>query len=115
MIKDGGHSVVHLSDKFPRDEPDVKWIAHLASERQGTVIISGDDRIMHNPHEREVWRQAALTTFFLAPGWAHQKFWDKTWMFVRWFPVLIDQAKLVAPGAGFIVPVSHGRNKLKSI
>lgn len=115
LVKEEGHSVIHLSEKFPRNEPDAQWIAKLATENQQIVIISGDERITRNPHERTAWKQAGLTAFFLASGWAHLKFWEKTWMFVRWFPTLLKQSEIVAPGAGFIVPVHYGPNKLKSV
>ena len=80
LVKEEGHSVVHFSEKFPRSEPDAQWIAKLATEDQQIVIISGDERITRNPHERTAWKQAGLTAFFLASGWAHLKFWDKTWI-----------------------------------
>ncbi len=115
LVKDDGHQVIHLFDTFPRNTPDIKWITELAAHAQPTVIISGDGRITRNPQERAAWKQATLTAFFLAAGWTHLKFWDKTWMFVRWFPKLIDQAKLVTPGSGFLVPVHYGENKLRPI
>jgi hypothetical protein len=107
-------SIEHLRDRFPPDAADVDWIPQLAAHGQ-YVIISGDERITRNPHERAIWKQAKLTSFFLARGWSHLKMWDKTWMFIRWFPKLAEQAKLVAPGAGFLVPVQYGENKLKQI
>ncbi len=115
LIKEEGHSVIHLSEKFQRSEPDVQWLGKLAVDNQQTVVISGDERITRNPHERLAWKESKLTAFFLASGWGHQKFWDKTWMFVRWFPTLIEQSKIVAPGAGFVVPVHYGQNKLRSV
>lgn len=114
LAKGDGHLVEHLRDRFQPNVQDVVWIPELAKQGE-YVIVSGDERITKNPHERLIWKQAKLTAFFLAKGWAHQKMWEKTWMFVRWFPELAKAARLVAPGAGFLVPVQFGENKLRQI
>jgi hypothetical protein len=115
LVKDEGHSVVHLLTEFPADAPDVEWLTALGREARQNIVISGDGRIIRNPHERAVWKQQKITAFFMHRGWARKKFWDKTWMFVRWFPTLVEQSTIVAPVAGFFVPVHYGHNKLKPI
>lgn len=108
--------MTHLRQRFNRpDIADIEWINTLGKEDARTVIISGDERITRNPHERAAWRESRLTAFFLASGWMHHKFWDKTWMFVRWFPTLAQQARIVVPGAGFLVPVQFGANRLRAL
>ena len=116
LAKNDGHIVTHLRQKFKNSSiEDIEWIRDLGKEDPKTVIISADERITRNPHERRAWQESHLTAFFLASGWANQKFWDKTWMFIRWFPTLAQQARIVEPGAGFLVPVQFGPNKLRPI
>jgi hypothetical protein len=107
-----GHEVVHLQDRFPANVADVDWITTLGRE-SNWVIISGDPRISRNRHEREVWRQAQLTTFFLARGWMTINFWDQAANFVRWWPRIVEQAHLVQAGAVFEVPIRFGSGKFR--
>jgi hypothetical protein len=106
------HEVVHLRDRFQANAPDVDWITALGQEG-AWVIISGDPRISKNRHEREVWRQAQLTTFFLAKGWMTIGFWEQAANLVRWWPKIVEQAHLVQAGAVFEVPIRFGSGKFK--
>lgn len=94
--------VVHLRKKFSPSTPDHVWISKLAQE-QHWVIIS-QDRFKKNPFEKEAFKKSGLTAFFLKKSWAHQNYWDKAHMIVRWWPRIIEQAEGVAPGATFEVP-----------
>lgn len=110
-----GHEVVHLRQKFPPNIADTNWIDRLGREGHW-VIISGDLRIFKNRHEREAWRSAGLTTFFLAKGWINHRFWDQAWRLVRWWPMIVEVAELFEPGAAFEVPLQYGaRSKLKQL
>ena len=106
------YDVTHLRQKFSTNTPDIDWIASLAKEGEWT-IISGDSRISKNKHEREVWRRAGLTTFFLAPGWMNIGFWEQSSKFVRWWPRIVEQTQFVQPGAVFEIPVRYGGGKFK--
>jgi PIN like domain len=106
------YDVIHLQERFPADTPDVEWIRTLGQEGDW-IVISGDPRISRNRHEREVWRQAQLTTFFLAKGWMNQKIWDQAVILVRWWPRIVEQAKFVQPGAVFEIPIRFGSGKFK--
>ena len=64
MDGDKNFKAVHLKDLYPPDITDIEWIRKLGEEGNW-VIISGDTQISKRLHEREVWRQAGLTTFFL--------------------------------------------------
>lgn len=106
------YQVIHLQDQFPPETADIEWISKLGDEGDW-IIISGDTRISRNRHEQEVWRQAGLTTFFLAKGWTNQKIWDQAASFVRWWPRIVEVAQFVQPGATFEIPVRYGSGKLK--
>src|SRR5262249_61333547 len=95
------HTVVSLRQKFPPDTPDVEWIRSLGHENQNWVVISGDTRISRNKHEHEAWLEAKLTFFFWAPAWSALGRWEQASKIVKWWPVIVDQAAGIAPGAGF--------------
>lgn len=108
------HSVHHLREKFAPDVTDIDWINRLATEG-GWTIISGDIRITRNRHEREAWLQSGLVGFFMGKSWRSLTFWEQTWRFVRWWPNVVQQAQLVKPPAGFVIPVNFGSGKFDSI
>lgn len=104
---DGKHEVHHLQSRFAPSVKDVEWINALAAD-DGWVVISGDLRITKLPHERDAWLASGLTAFFLAKGWTNVGLWDQAWRIVRWWPRILEAAELVAPGAGFVVPMNFG-------
>ena len=97
--------IVHLRDKFDPSTADEIWLPALGEEGDW-VVVSGDRRIARSAKLREAWKASKLTTFFLAGGWTNHPLWEQAWRIVRWWPLIIEQAKRVAPGAVFLVPVS---------
>ncbi len=106
--------VVHLSKKFEPGTDDETWIRSLGKEGDW-VVVSGDGRIRKRPAEQAVFKAAKLTTFFLAPGWIHAGFWKQAYLLVMWWPRIMEQARLVEPGAIFEVPFRHTGNTGKFI
>lgn len=107
-------AVVHLSDRFPRNVPDVEWIGELA--REGHWYIPSKDRFDKNrDSEREALRRAGHTVFVLDKQWSEQKFWAQAERLVKWWPQVIQQAKLFS-GGGLRVPWHHSTSaKFSSI
>jgi hypothetical protein len=105
--------VTHLRTKFSNTISDVDWIQKLSAEG-GWTIISGDVRITKSVHEREAWLRSGLTAFFLVKGWNFE-FWDKTARIVRWWPRILEQARMVQPGAGFYVPVNYKNGRFEQV
>jgi len=105
-----GHKVFHLLDKFPRDAKDKDWIRSLGHEG-GWIIVSGDVRILRTPELKNEWAQARLTAFFLASGWMNMGYWHQIANLVKWWPAILDQARLVEYGTGFEVPFRSSRLK----
>ncbi|MEQ3637124.1 MAG: hypothetical protein ABNH30_12085 [Thalassolituus sp.] len=96
------HQVIHLSEKFSRDTPDIEWMQVLKDEG-GWVIIS-QDQFRKSDLEKLALRQYGLVVFCLAKHWARAEYWDKAYQLVRWWPALIGQAERIQGGAAFRVP-----------
>lgn len=98
------HAAEALKDKFHEGIPDTEWIPRLAAESGEWIIISGDQRIRKRPQERDIWRAAKLTAFFMADGFANADKWEQIrWVVEKW-PLIMDQAARVTPGSAFEVP-----------
>jgi len=95
------HQVLHLSEKFPRNAPDIQWIQAL-SEEGGWVIVT-QDQLRKNDLEKRALRECGLVVFCLAKHWAAARYWDKAYQLVRWWPSVIDQAERMSGGAAFRV------------
>lgn len=111
-----GVIVQHVRDLFPDNHAvkDVQWIERLHRER-GWTVLSGDLRITKNPHERAAFLSTDLTMFFLDKSWGSHTLWDKSWRIVRWWPRILEQAKLVKPPAAFVVPLNFGSGQFEQL
>ena len=102
------HEVLALRDRFDPGTADTVWIPTLGVEG-GWTIVSGDLRIRTRPQERELLRAARLTTFFMAKGFMNLPDWEQVrWMIDKW-PLMVEQADRVNPGAMFLVPKTGRR------
>jgi hypothetical protein len=100
-----GHEVVHLRDRFASSERDEVWIPALAAEGQW-ILVCGDLNIVRTKAQRPIWRASRLVGFFLKPGWMNQGPWEQAWRLVRWWPVVVRQAALAAPGSTYGLAVN---------
>jgi len=74
------HKVEHLRDRFVPSTKDTEWIQQLADEGNW-VIVTADHRIRTRPQERQVWKAAKLTTFFMADAFEQLPAWEQVkWM-----------------------------------
>jgi PIN like domain len=108
-VLDEHNEIVPFRDKFPVEIKDIEWISELAKESDKWVVVSGDSRISRNKAEREAWLEGELTAFFWEPGWENLPHWRKAATMVKWWPAITDQARKIAPGAGFLIPVRSSR------
>lgn len=107
-----GHKVVHLREMFDRDATDPTWITGLKAEGDW-IIVSGDTRIPKTPELKAEWLKSGLTAFFLGSGWMNVTYWAQIGLLLRWWPGILEQARLVEQGTGFEVPYRPpGRFKL---
>lgn len=101
----GVDEVIHLSDRFPRDAPDVEWIGTLANDGPWYIVSIDRFKKQHGA-EREAIRRAGHTVFVLDGQWSKHGFWLQTERFVRWWPQIVAYALLVSGGA-YGVPWKH--------
>jgi hypothetical protein len=105
-----GHSVAHLTEKFPANTEDIKWIEALSAEG-GWAVITHDRAMSRRPVEQEALSRSGLTVFMLARAWSSQRQWSQAAALVRWWPKILEQASLVAGGAAFEVPFGFSDKK----
>jgi len=95
-----GHEVVHLRDRFAADVKDEVWIPALGTEG-GWILVCGDLNIVRTRAQLPVWRVSGLIGFFLKKGWMNIDPWEQAWRLVKWWPTVVEQARIAAPGATY--------------
>lgn len=77
--------IVHLTDKFSANTPDLDWLTALGQERNNRwTIISRDNFRKQKGAERQVQRQYGLSVFVLQKSWASKPYWEMTAQLVQW-------------------------------
>lgn len=94
------HEIKHLKEKFKEDVTDVEWIGSLSKER-GWIVISGDNRITRNPAERQAFKTAKLTGFFLSPSMNKSKPVVQTYRILQQWDKVESLTKSLEAGAIF--------------
>jgi hypothetical protein len=97
--------VIHLRERFQQSAPDVHWIGSLTQDGPWN-IISADRFAKNRDAEREALRRAGHTVFVLDPQWINHTYWVQAERIVRWWPLIVAQARLASRGA-FRVPWRH--------
>lgn len=83
-------------------------MSDLAAEADW-LVITGDDRIRHNPAWRRAWIQMGHTTFFLLAAW--MKAPGEAWRLLRWLPQILAHGLNERRGTGLLLPLRwHGGN-----
>lgn len=113
-IKPGVEQVIHLTDRFARDAPDLTWIGDLTHDGPWYIISIDRFKKQHGA-EREAIRRAGHTVFVLDAQWSKHGFWLQAERLVRWWPQIVDYSALVSGGA-YRVPWQHSpTTKLQAI
>jgi hypothetical protein len=99
--------IIHLSDKFKGDTPDLTWIPRLGD---GWYIVSIDKFAKSRGQEREALRRAGHTVYVLDPQWSSHSFWQKSARMVLWWPQVLEHAKLTQ-GGSYRIPWRHTSGK----
>lgn len=105
LVKDDGHEVVPLCDRFSRGTPDAEWIKALADEG-GWTVVAFDRRITKRPHERETWLQSRIVLFVLENAWSKGiKPREQAARLLLSWPRLLSAFEAIAPPAAFTIPI----------
>ena len=79
-----GEDVVHLQDHFDANADDSEWLAQIGSK--GWFLITRDDRIRYNPHEKRALKENEVGAFFL--GGKNRRRCDLIQQLVRNWPLM---------------------------
>jgi hypothetical protein len=114
LSRGSGHEVAALRDRFPDNPPDETWLRALGQEG-GWAVVTCDASIRRNPGELAAWREAKLTTFFLAKGWSSLQHWAKAAKLVQIWPTIEQSAVSVRAGAAYLVHVKGRLEVLQTL
>lgn len=98
VAEPGVDCVKHLSEIFPPATDDLEWIPGLKRLGDDWYVISQDKFRKSRGSEREALRRAGHTTYVLDKLWASQPHWPKAVQLVRWWPRLLEHARLTNGG-----------------
>jgi hypothetical protein len=104
LVKNEGHELVHLRDRFRPDTRDDQWIPRIAREG-GWVIVTHDINIVRSRYESQVWRKAGLPTFFFAKGLANQRPIKQMEALARHWDEIVEIATKMRAGAIYVINV----------
>lgn len=104
-IEKGVEQVIHLSDRFDRNAPDVTWIGELTKDGPWHIISIDRFKKQHGA-EREALKRAGHTVFILDAQWSRHRFWLQSERMVKWWPHVLRHSELVSGGA-YRVPWQH--------
>lgn len=106
--------VLHLTDRFARDAPDLTWIGDLAQDGPWYIVSIDRFKKQHGA-EREAIRRAGHTVLILDAQWSRHGFWLQSARLVKWWPQVIAHSALVTGGA-YRIPWQHSpTTKLQAI
>jgi hypothetical protein len=88
-------------------QADVDWLADFAL-REGSCIVSGDERMRDRPAERAALQAAGIVAVFPPEGrfWTPLRLYGQAAFLIRWFPIIVRLAQDSEPGEHFRLPSS---------
>ncbi len=90
--------VVHLTDRFNRNVPDLTWIGDLKQDGPWCIISIDRFKKQHGA-ERAAILRAGHIVFVLDGQWSKQGFWQQAERLVKWWPQIVLLAAQVRGGA----------------
>ncbi|MDX9987377.1 MULTISPECIES: hypothetical protein [Thiothrix] len=111
------HQAVHLSEKFPRNIPDLEWISALG--REGGWVILSNDRFREYAAERKALADSGLVVFWLSgKQWGKLKILEKNLSILEWTRAILEHAEPASveskqTGKGSIWAMRHIPNRRK--
>lgn len=103
-----GYEVSHYGTSHAPATSDPDWLRAFASE-DGTAIVSGDARILHNWPDLVAFTETGLISFFPPHPFEQLDRFGKVAFIVRWWPAIIEKIKLSQPGDRWRLPFKWDR------
>ena len=102
-----GVEVESAFDADAEGQADVDWLTEFA-DRNGSCIVSGDERMRDRPAERAALQAAGIVAVFPPEGrfWGPLRLYGQAAFLIRWFPVIVELAQQSQPGEHFRLPMS---------
>lgn len=100
-LRDVGATVIAHDDVLPQDTTDVEWLEEAG--RHGWIVLTKDEAIRRNPHERAMFLQARVAVFVLAKKGLSGK--EMAELFVRALPGM--RKRMLSTRAPFIFSLSR--------
>lgn len=105
VIDPSVETVIHLTERFARNAPDLTWISELRQDGPWHIVSIDRFKKQHGV-EREAIRNAGHVMLILDKQWSEHRFWAQSERLVRWWPQIIAHATHIQQGA-YRVPWKH--------
>lgn len=115
VAEPGVQAIVHLSDLFPPPTDDLVWIPGLSQHGADWYVVSQDKFRKSKGAEREALRRAGHTTYVLDKSWVNFPYWSKAVQLVRWWPRLLEHARLTHGGVHRVPWTYSGTKRFDSL
>jgi hypothetical protein len=103
IIKSAQDYTPQPGDDDYRAKDDTPWLKRFADDG-GKVVISGDVRMRHKPHERLELIEHKLLVIFFEKQWSEWKFWRKCALLIHWWPIIATKIRRHKKPSFFHVP-----------
>lgn len=114
LLTAGHHEIEHLTKRFPSNALDEEWLPVLALEPD-IILVSADPAITTAKKEREIWREAGLTSFFFGGGFSGLRKWSQIAEVVNWWEEIVREARDATRGTGYLLPLRGSKKGPKRL
>jgi hypothetical protein len=109
--REGGHRIFHVQDLGLTGLPDSELMSRLPAPHP-CAILTLDRHIRTREQELLAWQEYGHIAVFLGRSWQDQKFDDRAWRILRWWPEIVKAATTAEPGSYFRVSVKWTPGRL---
>lgn len=104
-----GVQIEPLTNHFEPGTADEAWVRTVSGWRERPAIVSGDGRILRNPKQRLMLREADLTFVVMGEAFMRTGWYEQAWKFVKAWPAIAKAAEGARRPTIFEVAVSSLR------
>jgi hypothetical protein len=99
-------SVIHLTDRFAANAPDLTWIGDLMLDGPWHIVSIDRFKKQHGA-ERDAIRRSGHTVFILDQQWSKHGFWLQSERLVKWWPQIVSHSTRASGGGAYRIPWQH--------